>query len=137
MVRPTGADPTLVLNELAQTLDDLPPTEQRQALALLARPTDGTDSSDLFSYPATVTVKQDCLTHVCVHYAASGVHAPPPGDANADGVNDWAHLNAVVMEKVWTDESHARLPPPGRRPRREPGRGPGHPARRLPRRHRR
>jgi len=99
-----GADPTLVLNELAQTLDDLPPTQQRQARSLLARPTDGSSSSDLFSYPASVTVKQDCLTHVCVHYAASGVHAPPPGDANADGVNDWAHLNAVVMEKVWADE---------------------------------
>ena len=41
------ADPTLVLNQLSQTLDDLPSGDQRKAERILGRPTDGNDPEDV------------------------------------------------------------------------------------------
>ena len=40
--------------------------------------------------------------HFKVHYAASGTDAPPPSDANSNGVPDWVETVAATFENVYT-----------------------------------
>jgi hypothetical protein len=40
--------------------------------------------------------------HFKVHYATSGTDAPPPADANSNGVPDWVETVAVTFENVYT-----------------------------------
>ena len=104
------ADPTLVLNQLSQTLEDLPAGDQRRAERILARPTDDDDDDEILEYRDSQGVRvpeEDpyCLGTVCVHYVATTRHAPPSADtAPADGVPDWVDLTARVMGTVWNRE---------------------------------
>ena len=104
------ADPTLVLNQLSQTLSDLPSADQRKAEQILGRPTDGNDPEDaLLTYQDSngLPVAEEtpyCLGNVCVHYVATTRHAPPMADANADGIPDWVDQTARVMGSVWNRE---------------------------------
>jgi hypothetical protein len=103
-------DPTLVLNQLSQTLDDLPSGDQRKAERILGRPTDGNDPEDvLLTYEDSfgTPVPEEApysLGAVCVHYVGTTRHAPPMADGNADGIPDWVDQTARVMGNVWNRE---------------------------------
>ena len=64
-------DPTLVLNELSQTQDDLPGADQRRAEQILSRPTDGNDPEDRLLTYTVPEAAPYCLGNVCVHYVAT------------------------------------------------------------------
>ena len=97
-------DPTLVLNQLSQTLDDLPEADQRRAERILARPTDGNDPEDeLLTYTVPEAAPY-CLGNVCVHYVATTGDAPPMADADTDGIPDWVDQTARVMGTAWNRE---------------------------------
>ena len=104
------ADPTLVLNQLSQTVEDLPPADQRRAERILGRPTDGNDEEDvLLTYEDSrgLAVPEEtpyCLDDVCVHYVATTRHAPPMADGDSDSVPDWVEQTAQVMGNVWNRE---------------------------------
>ncbi|MET1059485.1 MAG: hypothetical protein ABWX84_07795, partial [Nocardioides sp.] len=103
-------DPTLVLNQLSQTLSDLPTGDRRRAERILGRPTDPGGDPGLLAYEDGNGVPVDeetpyCLGDVCVHYVASTRHAPPPADTSpADGVPDWVDEVARVVGNVWKQE---------------------------------
>ena len=106
-----AADPTLVLNQLSQTLSDLPRGDRQKAERILGRPTDGNDPEDvLLTYQDSngVPVAEEapyCLGDVCVHYVATTRNAPPMTDTSpADGVPDWVDETARVMGGVWNRE---------------------------------
>ncbi len=101
--------PTQVLNQLSETLADLPPADRRRAGQILARPTrDGDEDTGENDGLLEYTVAEEapyCLARVCVHYVATTADRPPMADtAPADGVPDWVQETARVMENVWSRE---------------------------------
>ena len=42
--------------------------------------------------------------HFTIHFAASGADAPPPADADGNGVPDWVETVAAIFEQVYTAE---------------------------------
>ena len=122
------ADPTLVLNQLGQTLEDLPAgSDRQQARAILARPTTDDNRNDgLFEYRTDEEVPL-CGTHVCVHYVDSTSDAPEGGDGDPATVPAWVTQTADVMDTVWASEIDSlryRSPLPDRGPARSEGPSP-------------
>jgi hypothetical protein len=98
------ADPTLVLNDLSQSLPDLPADDRRAAREILARPTAGGANDGILEYDVA-EAEPVCGTNVCVHYVASTSDRPPMTDtAPDDGIPDWVQETADVMEHVWARE---------------------------------
>ena len=52
-------------------------------------------------------VTSDSFTseHFTIHYDPSGIHAPPPADANVNGVPDWVERVAAEFEVVYSRET--------------------------------
>lgn len=99
---------TLVLRDLALSLDDLGPADRRTAERILARPTDaGSEPWPGVKYtsPAKNTCDQPgaTTTDFCIHWvdAPGSKHAPPLTDTDADGVPDWVETNEAVFGEVW------------------------------------
>ena len=100
-------DPTLVLNQLSEQLPDLTPAEQRQARAILARPTQGGINDGILEYNGDEATPY-CLDDVCVHYIANtdSRHYPPADDTNpADDIPDWVQRTAEELEATWARET--------------------------------
>lgn len=103
--RPTR-DLTMLLRDLRLQLPSLAPEDRRVASGYLARPTDDPDPhGDSYSGPAD----HDCgpgepgeATAYCVHWATSGVDAPPEADTDLNGIPDQVDTTRAVMQTVWT-----------------------------------
>src|SRR4029077_18321695 len=70
-VRPDG---TLALLDLRLALPRLTGSERRQALGILARPT---DHPDINNEAYTVPAKKKCAGHICIHWVPTTSDAPP------------------------------------------------------------
>ena len=111
----TAAEPTLVMRDLALAVDDLDGPQRRQALRILARPTDGgVDQWPGVKYGGAPTDSTCATTRpdhaaqpVCVHWVTDPAHddAPPLDDddgmVDGDGVPDWVETNQRVFGEVW------------------------------------
>jgi hypothetical protein len=95
-------DATMALRDLALVRDRLSGAARRQADALLDRPDDpGGDRNGVrYTVPSTTF----CTAHFCVHYVRTTTDAPPPRDANANGVPDQVETTASVLEFLWQKE---------------------------------
>jgi hypothetical protein len=99
-----GRAATLVLRDLALRVDALPPEEQRQARAILARPSDGRGPDEPYGWiVAESPASPVCDAHVCIHWVDSSGDAPPGADANANSVPDWVENEVqAVFATVWS-----------------------------------
>jgi len=93
---------TLVLRDLVARVHELSGESRKRALAILARPDDGTGDPNGDGY--TAPSETACSTHVCLHWVESSIDAPPLTDADASGFPDWVETNAGVLEEVWQTE---------------------------------
>jgi hypothetical protein len=100
---PAPRDATFVLRDLVLAYDRLSRSQRRVADGLLARPTDGAADRWGDGY-STAEATPYCSTNACFHWVASTVDAPPPTDADADGVPDWVESTASEFETVWSTE---------------------------------
>jgi hypothetical protein len=107
-----AADASLALRDLSLVADRLPPAARVRANALLARPDDPAAVGGDVHY--TVPSTTFCTVHFCVHYVTSTKDAPPPRDANGNGVPDWVETTAGVLEFLWQKEvvDYGFRPPP-------------------------
>lgn len=94
---PRGA--TMTLRDLALRRSGLRGDDARRAGSLLARPTEAT-SVDAVSYPSDASVRHVCGGRVCVHWVASGQHAPPSSDSDGDGTPDQVDATLQTFEHV-------------------------------------
>jgi hypothetical protein len=122
--RLSSADPTMVLRDLALRVNQLSPSDRREALSLLARPTSGTsdpESPDGHGYSAPRSDYRDsCAINAsydaqfCFHWVVSTKDAPNLTDdcsvaltdcvAPGDGIPDWVDVTKSVMDNVWATE---------------------------------
>jgi hypothetical protein len=105
---------TMLMRDLALRLDELPPAQRAVGRRILARPTDGIGDPGQDGYTVPEAPKYcPAAVHVCVHYVAVTDDAPPPDDAQPNGVPDYVETTSNVMEEVWTREvvnMHYRAP---------------------------
>jgi len=85
---------TLALRDLWMARPDLTGTEELEATALLARPTDG--AADPFENGYAVPATSQCGPQVCVHYVPTTSDAPPSPE--------WVALTLATMENVYDVE---------------------------------
>jgi hypothetical protein len=95
-------DATMALRDVALVRDRLSGSARRQADALLDRPDDPEGDRNGIHY--TVPSTTYCTAHFCVHYVRTTSDAPPPHDANGNGVPDWVETNGSVLESLWQKE---------------------------------
>lgn len=86
-------DGTMALLDLRLALPHLTAPERRQALGLLARPTDHPDA-DPEAY--TVPAKQKCAGHICLHWVPTTADAPPSPR--------WVSTMLKLTNRVWSYE---------------------------------
>jgi hypothetical protein len=100
---PDPRDATMILRDLAVRQYNLGVAERAAAHSILARPTDGVADLDGQGYtvPEATPI---CTATFCVHYVTSTVDAPPPTDADVDGVPDFVESVVETMDEVWTAE---------------------------------
>ena len=121
-IRPHPAEATMILLDLALRLAQLSPDQQRQAKALLARPTDGPSDPGGTGYTPSelATATSSCSTHLCIHWVTTGSDAISTADgcttmdtsavapvcsaAGANGIPDYVDTVKDVLEHVWTTE---------------------------------
>jgi hypothetical protein len=85
--RPDG---TMALLDLRLALPRLSGSERRQALGLLARPTDHPDADhEAYKVPA----KKKCAGHICIHWVPTTADAPPG--------KRWVNTMLKLMNHVW------------------------------------
>ena len=88
--RSPRADGTMALLDLRLALPRLTGTERRQALGLLARPTDHPDvNHEAYKVPA----KKKCAGHICIHWVPTTSDAPPG--------KRWVNTMLKLMNHVW------------------------------------
>jgi hypothetical protein len=99
---PSASEPreaTLLLRDLALAVDELRGAERRRAERILARPTDKDDQfNDYFGPEAPRSPL--CDPNFCVHWSNLPRHAPPPADADGNGVPDFAEQ--VLDAAAWS-----------------------------------
>ena len=95
-----GHDLTLALRDLGFRLDDLSPSDRREARGFLARPT-GYYEYDFVTYEPGFDLQSECGPEVCVHWVEEGPHAPSLLDEDEDGVPDQVSLTLETVEDVW------------------------------------
>jgi hypothetical protein len=94
---------TLVLRDLAASLGRLTGAQRARAEALLARP-DDMDADPAQQGYSVEPAPPFCTPHVCIHWVNSTADAPPPTDADANGLPDQVDLTARILEEVWQKE---------------------------------
>jgi hypothetical protein len=100
---PDPRDASMILRDLAVRQFDLGPAGRLAAHSILARPTDGAADPDGQGY-TVVEATPICTSTFCVHYVASTADAPPPTDADLNGVPDFVDSAIQTMNEVWTAE---------------------------------
>lgn len=110
--RPPAA--TAILQDLAEALPSLSGPEREEAGAYFARPPDGDADPLGHGYEvARKSVRHVCSTErtttgkkrkLCLHWVSRTRDAPPPADADADGVPDQVELTQQVLRTVWQVE---------------------------------
>ena len=115
---PTAApDPTLAMNALAGSYDQLEGADRHRARSLLARPTDGALDQYKDGYPAGAPVASAESPHFCVFWVDSSAYqdAPDLTDANGNGVPDYVESVLGIAEYSYSIEvkpgAMAWLPP--------------------------
>ena len=104
--RPDPRAATPILRDLTLRLNELSPADKERARRLLSRPTDG--AADPLGNGYTVAeATPRCRPEFCIHYVPSTVDAPPPRDANDDGVPDWVTKVRSIVQNVWRRETGA------------------------------
>jgi len=93
---------TLVLRDLVARYRQLDPSDQAEALRILARPDDGRSDpqGDGYSVPS----RYDCTADFCVHWVDTTADAPSPTDANGNGIPDYVETVEQVTQTVWDTE---------------------------------
>jgi hypothetical protein len=109
-----SVDATMVLRDLALRVNLLSPSDRREALSLLARPTSGTndvESPDGNGYKAPrADYRDSCAidplydSQFCFHWVVSTTDAPNLTDTNSDGIPDWVDVTKSVLDNVWATE---------------------------------
>lgn len=102
--RPDPRAATLVLRDLFLRLGELDPRPRAEAVALLARPTDGgaDPAGDGYAVAEETPV---CTDQGCIHYVASTADAPSLTDVDpANGIPDYVDAASAVLEEVWAKE---------------------------------
>jgi hypothetical protein len=102
---------TLALRDLALLRSELPATQQEQAEALLARPTDGGQDQFDDGY-TTAEAEPVCSAVVCVHYVTTTTDRVPSADRNENGVPDYVDLALRTMTDVHDTYVDAQFRPP-------------------------
>ncbi len=90
---------SLALADLRVAYPDLSPAARAAAAPLLARPTDGGADPEQFGWSVAESTPV-CSVNFCVHYVASTEDAPPPADADANGVPDQVTTTLDTLESV-------------------------------------
>jgi hypothetical protein len=102
------------MRDLASKMDDLTPSDEREAGRILARPTDG--SADVQGHGYTVAeappvcdtkTNENTSTQMdlCFHWVTSTDDAPPLSDSSpGDGVPDYVDLVRATFDDVWERE---------------------------------
>ena len=91
--RTARPDGTMALLDLRLALPRLTGSERRQALGLLARPT---DHFDINHEAYTVPAKKKCAGHICIHWVPTTSDAPPG--------KRWVNTMLKLMNHVWNYE---------------------------------
>lgn len=87
---------TAALRDLALAVPELDGRERRQAVRILARPTDNPDPNrDSWTVPEEPPF---CSAHFCVHYVASTPDAPSLVDGNTNSVPDYVEAVSAAAE---------------------------------------
>ncbi len=89
---PQTGDPTLRLLRLSRVLPKLEGNARRQAIGLLARPTDNPDPDGQGYRTNEAPKSPSCTDHFCVHWTKTGVDKPSLTDGNSDGIPDYVEL---------------------------------------------
>jgi hypothetical protein len=100
----TGRELTPVLKDLAVRLKALPAGEEREARAILLRPTQGQAQAgeDAYTVPEAPPV---CSSHFCIHYVTSTSDAPPLGSNDGDATPDYIQTMSRTFEEVYAAEN--------------------------------
>jgi hypothetical protein len=86
-----------VLADLAARAPALPPAERAIAAALLARPTDGSQTGQRGG-PYTVPAVSAYSDHFCFHWVTTTADEPSLADGNGDAFPDYVEELADVFE---------------------------------------
>ncbi|HEU4513747.1 MAG TPA: MXAN_6640 family putative metalloprotease [Nocardioidaceae bacterium] len=106
---------SIVLRDLALSLDDLDAEDRRLARRILARPTDGKQDPGQNGYLPGTPTDYRCseIAEICLHWVTDPKQVEPDYDAGIDGdapdltdsdgngVPDWVAQNQKVFEQVW------------------------------------
>jgi hypothetical protein len=106
----TGKELSPVLKDLAVRLKALPADEQREARAILARPTNGQEQAGEEPYSSKAIEHRLCTEHFCIHWISrpDGVadpDLPPPASNDGDDIPDYVQTMAQVFENVHAVEN--------------------------------
>jgi hypothetical protein len=106
----TGKELTPVLKDLAIHLKALPAAEQREARALLARPSAGQAQAGEDAYSAKATEHRLCSEHFCIHWitrddGAVDPDVPPLASNDGDDIPDFVQQMSGVFENVYNVEN--------------------------------
>jgi hypothetical protein len=108
VARPDPHAATFILRDLSLRLRELSGADRRQAMALLARPTDNPNSDDPGnSYGSTAEATPACGANVCVHYVTTGGNAVSTTDTNGggNGIPDYVdQVLDVLQNQIWVTE---------------------------------
>ena len=103
----TGKELSPVLKKLALTLRALPPSERREARAILARPSAGEAQPGDEPYDPKAVEQRHCSEHFCIHWVTRPDNPPkpdpdvPPLESNdGDAIPDYVQTMAQVFENV-------------------------------------
>jgi hypothetical protein len=102
----TGKELTHVLKDLTIRLRSLPEKQQREAYALLARPTLGQAQGGEDAYSVNEAAASPyCTAHFCVHWVDTSADAPPATSSDGDSIPDYVQTMSNVFENVFAVEN--------------------------------
>ena len=116
MRKPDPHEATLLLRELAESVNRLEGPEKKRAQRILARPSDGESDPQGHGYQASTTPQHVCTTQtndktgedmeLCFHWVNTTDDAPLPADASpANSVPDYIDNQVIPkFDQVWETE---------------------------------
>jgi hypothetical protein len=108
----SGRELTPVLKDLAVRMKALPAAEEREARAILLRPTQGQAQAGEDAYVVPEAVGSPfCSSHFCIHWVSADPREPerrdtPPLDSNdGDSIPDYIQTMSRTFEEVFAAEN--------------------------------